>query len=245
MACHYRVATKDAKVGQPEVLLGIIPGAGGTQRLPRLAGAPLALEMCTDGKPVAASKAHAAGIVDEIVEGDLLAGSDRVREGAGGGRRAPQDARDRDRRRAGRGRTRGVPAGRAARSPKSARGARAPFAAVDAIEAGADAGLRRRLDPRARALRRLRRLDRVEGAPAPVLRRARSGQGARRPEGDAGDRHPARGGRRRRHHGRRHRDELRERRHPGAPEGGRRRGAAARAGDDPQELRSRRCPRAR
>ena len=75
MACHYRVAAKDAKVGQPEVLLGIIPGAGGTQRLPRLAGAPLALEMCTDGKPVPAPKAQAAGIVDEIVEGDLRAGA--------------------------------------------------------------------------------------------------------------------------------------------------------------------------
>ena len=53
-ACHFRVATKDAKVGQPEVMLGIIPGAGGTQRLPRLAGAKMALEMCTDGKPVPA-----------------------------------------------------------------------------------------------------------------------------------------------------------------------------------------------
>ncbi len=76
-ACHFRVATKDAKVGQPEVLLGIIPGAGGTQRLPRLCGAALALQMSTDGKPVAASKARAAGILDEIVEGDLLAGAIR------------------------------------------------------------------------------------------------------------------------------------------------------------------------
>src|SRR5262249_62425214 len=62
-----RLAPADAKVGQPEVLLGIIPGAGGTQRLPRLCGAPLALEMCTDGKPVAAPKAKAAGILDEVV----------------------------------------------------------------------------------------------------------------------------------------------------------------------------------
>jgi 3-hydroxyacyl-CoA dehydrogenase len=75
MACHYRVATKDAKVGQPEVLLGIIPGAGGTQRLPRLVGAELALQMCTDGKPVPAPKANAAGLIDEIVEGDLLQGA--------------------------------------------------------------------------------------------------------------------------------------------------------------------------
>src|SRR5262249_37102510 len=74
-ACHFRVATKDARVGQPEVLLGIIPGAGGTQRLPRLAGAKLALEMCTDGKPVAAPKAQVAGIIDHVVGGDLLAGA--------------------------------------------------------------------------------------------------------------------------------------------------------------------------
>src|SRR5688572_2300115 len=86
MACHYRVAVKDAKVGQPEVLLGIIPGAAGTQRLPRLAGAAVAVEMCTEGKPVAATKAQAAGIVDEIVEGDLLQGAiafAKARAGAG------------------------------------------------------------------------------------------------------------------------------------------------------------------
>jgi len=72
-ACHFRVATRDARVGQPEVLLGIIPGAGGTQRLPRLAGAKIALEMCTDGKPLPAPKAQAAGILDHIVDGDLRA----------------------------------------------------------------------------------------------------------------------------------------------------------------------------
>src|SRR5207247_3106936 len=75
MACHYRVATADAKVGQPEVLLGIIPGAGGTQRLPRLCGAAVALEMCTEGKPVPAPRARASGIVDQIVEGDLREGA--------------------------------------------------------------------------------------------------------------------------------------------------------------------------
>src|SRR5437773_1207785 len=74
-ACHFRVATKDARVGQPEVLLGIIPGAGGTQRLPRLCGTKLALEMCTGGRPVPAPEALAAGIVDHIVAGDLLTGA--------------------------------------------------------------------------------------------------------------------------------------------------------------------------
>ena len=90
-ACHYRVATKDAKVGQPEVLLGIIPGAGGTQRLPRLCGAALALQMSTDGKPVAASKARAAGILDEIVEGDLLAGAIRFAQAKAAAQRDPPD----------------------------------------------------------------------------------------------------------------------------------------------------------
>src|SRR5690349_1120916 len=75
MACHYRVAVPSARVGQPEVTLGIIPGAGGTQRLPRLCGVPVALEMCTGGAPVSAEKALAAGIVDQVVEGDLLAGA--------------------------------------------------------------------------------------------------------------------------------------------------------------------------
>jgi len=75
MACHYRVAVADAQVGQPEVKLGIIPGAAGTQRLPRLAGVQKAVEMCAGGDPVKASDALKAGILDQIVEGDLLAGA--------------------------------------------------------------------------------------------------------------------------------------------------------------------------
>ena len=74
MACHYRVADAAAQVGQPEVKLGLIPGAGGTQRLPRLAGIETALRMCAFGEPVGAGAAQASGIVDEIVEGDLLDG---------------------------------------------------------------------------------------------------------------------------------------------------------------------------
>lgn len=74
-ACHYRVASVDAKVGQPEVNLGIIPGAGGTQRLPRLIGIERAIEMCTTGKPIKASEALQFGVVDRVIEGDLLAGA--------------------------------------------------------------------------------------------------------------------------------------------------------------------------
>lgn len=70
MACHYRVATRSALVGQPEVKLGLIPGAGGTQRLPRLAGVARAMEMCAFGEPLSAEAALAAGILDRVVDGD-------------------------------------------------------------------------------------------------------------------------------------------------------------------------------
>src|SRR6266852_779331 len=75
MAAHYRVAVADAQAGQPEVKLGLIPGAGGTQRLPRLAGVAKALEMCMGGNPIRAEEVLKFGIVDRIIEGDLLAGA--------------------------------------------------------------------------------------------------------------------------------------------------------------------------
>ncbi len=75
MSGHYRVAVPSAQVGQPEVKLGLIPGAGGTQRLPRLAGVEKALQMCVDGNPIKAGEANALGIIDEIVVGDLLQGA--------------------------------------------------------------------------------------------------------------------------------------------------------------------------
>ena len=75
MAGHYRVAAPTAQVGQPEVNLGLIPGAAGTQRLPRLAGVARAVEMCAEGKPVSARDAFCLGIIDKIIEGDLLTGA--------------------------------------------------------------------------------------------------------------------------------------------------------------------------
>ncbi|WP_321472055.1 3-hydroxyacyl-CoA dehydrogenase NAD-binding domain-containing protein [uncultured Paludibaculum sp.] len=75
MAGHYRVAVASAKAGQPEVKLGLIPGAGGTQRLPRLVGVEPAMRMCAFGEPIDAAEALALGLFDRIVEGDLLAGA--------------------------------------------------------------------------------------------------------------------------------------------------------------------------
>ena len=73
MACHYRIAVESARLGLPEINLGIIPGAEGTQRLPRLVGVEKALEMGLSGKPIAAADALSSGLVDRIARGDLEA----------------------------------------------------------------------------------------------------------------------------------------------------------------------------
>ena len=75
MAGHFRVATKDAQFGMPEVNLGIIPGAEGTQRLPRLVGTAAAIDMCVSGRPIKAEAALKLGLIDRVIEGDLLAGA--------------------------------------------------------------------------------------------------------------------------------------------------------------------------
>ena len=134
-ACHFRVATKDAKVGQPEVLLGIIPGAGGTQRLPRLAGAKMALEMCTDGKAVAAPRALTAGIIDHVVDGNLLDGAiafAKAKAKAREIRKVREIVISPD------GVSAGLEACEAMRASlkKTAKGMAAPYAVVNAIEAG-------------------------------------------------------------------------------------------------------------
>ena len=77
MAGHFRVASPDALLGQPEVNLGIIPGAEGTQRLPRLVGVAKALDMCVTGKPLKAAEAHHAGLIDRVMEGNLTEGAVR------------------------------------------------------------------------------------------------------------------------------------------------------------------------
>lgn len=80
MAGHYRIAAPGAQVGQPEVKLGIIPGGGGTQRLPRLVGVAKAVEMCVGGNPIRAEEAAKIGLIDRVIEGDLLAGAVRFAE---------------------------------------------------------------------------------------------------------------------------------------------------------------------
>jgi 3-hydroxyacyl-CoA dehydrogenase len=133
MAGHYRVAASSAQVGQPEVKLGIIPGAGGTQRLPRLAGVAAAVEMCTDGKPVSAEKARSLGIVDKLIDTDLLPGAiSFAREVA-----AKPAPKTRDRKEKLGTPEQNAPIFQAARenTHKKQRGLLAPLAAIDAVEA--------------------------------------------------------------------------------------------------------------
>ncbi|GGK32242.1 3-hydroxyacyl-CoA dehydrogenase [Deinococcus malanensis] len=75
LACSYRVAVPEAQLGLPEVKLGVLPGAGGTQRLPRVVGAAKGLEMMLSGNPIRATEARELGLVDELVQGDLLEGA--------------------------------------------------------------------------------------------------------------------------------------------------------------------------
>ena len=75
LGCDYRIALPTAKIGLPEVKLGIIPGAQGTQRLPRLSGVEFALKMMTTGDPVSATKAQSVGVIDRLIEGDIVEGA--------------------------------------------------------------------------------------------------------------------------------------------------------------------------
>ena len=133
MSGHYRVAVPGAQVGQPEVKLGIIPGAAGTQRLPRLAGAAKAVEMCADGNPIKAAEAQKFGIVDRLIEGDLLAGAIAfAREIA---EKPVRKTRDRDDKLGSPDQNAPIFSAARENARKKQRGMLAPLAAIDAVEA--------------------------------------------------------------------------------------------------------------
>jgi 3-hydroxyacyl-CoA dehydrogenase len=135
MAFHYRVAAPTAQVGQPEVKLGIIPGAAGTQRLPRLAGIAKAVEMCAFGEPVKAGEALKAGIIDKIIEGDLLAGSVAfVREVLTRGE-TPRKSRERNDKLGKSDENTTIFENARTLAKKTRRGMTAPLAAIDAVKA--------------------------------------------------------------------------------------------------------------
>ena len=145
LACNWRVATPDAKLGLPEVKLGLLPGAGGTQRLPRLAGLETALRMIPTGDPIGAEQAHNAGIVDQVVANDLVeaavAFARRIAGAEDALRRTHEMAVTSDRP------VEEVIAAARERVAAKARGMIAPLRCVDAVEAAAtlpfDEGVRR------------------------------------------------------------------------------------------------------
>ncbi|HEV2963730.1 MAG TPA: 3-hydroxyacyl-CoA dehydrogenase NAD-binding domain-containing protein [Candidatus Angelobacter sp.] len=133
MAGHYRIASPSAQVGQPEVKLGIIPGAAGTQRLPRLAGVAKGVELCADGNPIKAAEALKLGIIDRIIEGDLLTGALAfAREVAG---KPTRKTRERNEKLGTPEQNAPIFAAARENARKKQRGLMAPLAAIDAVEA--------------------------------------------------------------------------------------------------------------
>jgi 3-hydroxyacyl-CoA dehydrogenase len=133
LACHYRVAAPGSQLGQPEVKLGLIPGAGGTQRLPRLIGLQKAVEMCAEGNPIRAEEGLKLGLIDRIIEGDLLAGA-LTFAGEVSGRPAPR-TRERTEKPTPAAEIAGIIAAARETARKKQRNWIAPIAAIDAVEA--------------------------------------------------------------------------------------------------------------
>jgi 3-hydroxyacyl-CoA dehydrogenase len=133
MAGHYRVSVAAAQFGQPEVKLGLIPGAAGTQRLPRLAGVAKAVEMCAGGNPINAEEALKLGIIDRIIEGDLLPGALAfAREVAG---KAAPRTRERNEKLGSAAENAVIFSTARETAAKKQRGLLAPAKAIDAVEA--------------------------------------------------------------------------------------------------------------
>lgn len=132
LACHFRVAVKEAKLGLPEVKLGLLPGAGGTQRLPRAVGPELAVKMIVGGDPIGASEALKHGLIEEIVEGPTLGAELFVRKLVAE-KRPLRRLRDDDSKIAAAKADRSIFTNAVAAMTKKARGLEAPFAAADAV----------------------------------------------------------------------------------------------------------------
>ncbi|MGJ4896891.1 3-hydroxyacyl-CoA dehydrogenase NAD-binding domain-containing protein [Bradyrhizobium oligotrophicum] len=132
LACHYRVATKEAKLGLPEVKLGLLPGAGGTQRLPRAVGPELAVKMIVGGDPIGAVEALKAGLIEEIVEGPASGGEAFARKVVAENRPL-RKLRDDDSKLAAAKADRTIFTSAVAAITKKSRGLEAPFAAADAV----------------------------------------------------------------------------------------------------------------
>ncbi|QOZ66017.1 3-hydroxyacyl-CoA dehydrogenase NAD-binding domain-containing protein [Bradyrhizobium arachidis] len=132
LACHFRVAVKEARLGLPEVKLGLLPGAGGTQRLPRAVGPELAVKMIVGGDPIGAAEALKNGLIEEIIEGPASGGEAFVRKLLAE-KRPLRRLRDDDSKIAAAKADRSIFTNAVAAMTKKSRGLEAPFAAADAV----------------------------------------------------------------------------------------------------------------
>ncbi len=137
LGAHFRVAVKDARLGLPEVKLGLLPGAGGTQRLPRAVGPELAVKMIVGGNPIGAAEALKAGLIDEIVD-DLVPGAVAFAKKVAAENRPLRRLRDEDGKLKAARADRSIFTNAVAALTKKARGLEAPFAAADAVGAAID-----------------------------------------------------------------------------------------------------------
>ena len=133
LACHYRVAAPSSQLGQPEVKLGLIPGAGGTQRLPRMVGLKKGVAMCAEGNPISAAEALNLGLVDRIIESHLLSGAIDFATSVVG-RPAPR-TRDRNDKPVSEAEAAAILSAARDMARKKYRNWIAPIAAIDAVEA--------------------------------------------------------------------------------------------------------------
>ena len=137
LGAHFRVAVKEAKLGLPEVKLGLLPGAGGTQRLPRAVGPELAVKMIVGGNPIGAAEALKAGLIDEIVD-ELVPGAIAFAKKVVAEKRPLRRLRDEDGKLKAAKADRSIFTNAVAALTKKARGLEAPFAAADAVGAAID-----------------------------------------------------------------------------------------------------------
>ena len=234
LGCHFRVASPGAKIALPEVKLGLLPGAGGTQRLPRAIGVEAALNMIVSGAPVSSEQFKGTRLIDEIIDGELLQGALAFARKVVAETQAAHAVARREDRLPGRRRVLSVcPEQRRPAGEKLSRAAQMHRCGCR----GRDHAVRRRPQVRARAFHATGADAGVAGAAPCVFRRARGGEDPRRAREHAGAQDRERRRHRRGHHGRRYRDELSERRvsrHRPRDEAG---GARQGRGDHTQELR--------
>ena len=242
LACHYRVAVKDARLGLPEVKLGLLPGAGGTQRLPRAVGPELAVKMIVSGDPIGASEALKSGLIEEIVEGPASGGEAFARKLVAE-KRPLRKLRDDDSKLAAAKADISIFTNAVAALTKKARGLEAPFAAADAVRAAIELPFDEGLKKEREGFLKLVSSDQSKAQRYAFFAEREASKIAGVPDGTKPRKVDRVAVHRRRHHGRRHRDVVCQCRHPGHADRDQRRGAQARHGRDAEELGNHRRPR--